>query len=200
MDPRNFIRSASILAVLAAAISFVAGSSRQKDRLPTGQGRIAGLEIKRAPRVARLSMARKSRILSSKRVSLDTSSPPLSYSPLHAYDSNGSLLFIHPNMINFKGGEALIDGSSGTSLVSVQFNPIAVNQMHLVIFTIEVGSETVDVVAQAGGGPAETVTCKNGTSYIPVLIQPTSTRQASVDLSITAGNFWFDNVTVELVK
>ncbi len=186
--------------VLVAVPLFSVGIGQTGKRaVPSGQDRPKA-QIRRAPHFRMITAAAKSHIAKTHGIMLDLSSTVLTYDVLHAGDTSGSLMFIHPNMINFKGGEALLDSTSGASMVSLQFTPLAVGTLHLVIFTITVGSGSVLVSSQVGGAPPTTQTLFGGTNYVPLLVQPTTTAQASVSLSASTGNFWFNQVTVELAK
>jgi hypothetical protein len=197
----SFDRCLALVVVLAVLPLSVGQGPSQN--IPTGQDRSgAVVAAPRAPGVKVLSQVAKTRILGSKRVQAIALSRTLTYGVNHGRDKDGYLFFFHPFMLNYQGSEALLDGSSGApSGVSLQFNPLAVNQTHLVIFTISVGSGPVQVSSQVGAAPLETKTYRNGTSYISVLVRPTTNAQVVVNISASGkNNFWFNRVTVELVK
>ena len=197
MPIKRYLCSISVLAFLAVAtsngIGFSAGDGRQ---FPTGQAKL--LDPGSSPHIAPITLTQKAQICLTKRVKLLPSSSVLTYTVQHGSDSFGNLLLMGSDKVMFDRNSVVLDARP-TTLLGVFFKPIAVNQPHLVMFTISAADGTIGV--QAGGSPGQTITVTGGTNYVPVIVKPSSNATVSATLSTNGStNITFSSVTVELVQ
>ncbi|MFI5387481.1 MAG: hypothetical protein ACHQ50_15340 [Fimbriimonadales bacterium] len=200
MGSNTFIRSASLLAVLAAAISIGIG---QAGRARGHQGRAGGPQLQSPPVFEPLTAKAKAEILKAIHVTKDPTSVLRSYDVLHPIDEAGGCLSLRgASEVDFCNGVARLDMATGA--VTVFFKPIAANKLHLILFTIATYTRgNIVAVAEDNSGAhqtSQTVSVRAGTAYVPVKYKPTTSQWVDVKISAPNMGFALSNVTVELVN